>query len=150
MTEQQILDVVRDQLDAFNNDQWARWRELHTPNAEYDEVGTGRRLTGHDEILEVLKSWKTAFPDLKGTVDHIFASENVGVVEMSWKGTHKGTLTLPVGTVPPTNTRHTIRGVMVCEVSRNKITKARHYFDALELMSKLGAIPEMKARKAKA
>jgi ketosteroid isomerase-like protein len=57
MAKNQPLDVARGMINAFNARDWNRLSELTAPNAVYDEVATGRKLTGRDDILEALKGW---------------------------------------------------------------------------------------------
>ena len=73
-TDAENIDIAKQGIEAFNNGDWDAVRAAFTPNATYNEVGTGRLITGADGIVEALQGWKTAFPDVRGTVTNAFAS----------------------------------------------------------------------------
>jgi hypothetical protein len=62
----QLAKVARDQIDAFNKSDWEQMRALLTSDARYHELGTERKIEGPDQIIELFKGWKTAFPDAAG------------------------------------------------------------------------------------
>ena len=53
-------------VDAFNAADRERCKAILTKDSVYDEVGTSRRLTGHDEIIPVWQGWREQMPDVKG------------------------------------------------------------------------------------
>ena len=67
-------------------------RALLTSDARYDEFGTERKIEGPDQIIELFKGWKTAFPDAAGTVTNAVANGNTAVLEVTWTGTDNGPL----------------------------------------------------------
>ena len=71
---------------------WEKMRALLTSDARYHEFGTQRKIEGPEQIIELFKGWKTAFPDAAGTVTNSVASGNTAVLEVTWKGTHTGPL----------------------------------------------------------
>ena len=91
-TDAENIDIARQGIDAFNSGDWDAVRAAFTDNPTYNELGTGRSLTGTDAILEAQQGWKTAFPDVVGTVTNAFASGDQVSLEISWNGTHTGPL----------------------------------------------------------
>ena len=101
MTPQDLIEIGRSSIEAFNASDWKRFGANLTPDCVVEEVGTGVRLEGVDAILENVKQWKTAFPDDKGVVNKAMASGNNVILELTWKGTQTGPLAGPLGTIPP-------------------------------------------------
>ena len=56
-------------------------RALLTSDAGYHEFGTERKTEGPDQIIELFKGWKTAFPDAAGTVK----APSPAATQLSWK-----------------------------------------------------------------
>ena len=100
LTTDELTKIARDQIDAFNKGDWEQLRALLTSDAGYHEFGTERKIEGPDQIIELFKGWKTAFPDAAGTVTSSVASGNTAVLELTWKGTHTGPLVTAAGTIP--------------------------------------------------
>jgi steroid delta-isomerase-like uncharacterized protein len=148
MKNQQPLDVARGSVDAFNARDWKRLRELLAPNAVYDEVGTARRLTGPAEIVETMREWTEAFPDVKGTISGSVVSENRVLLEVAYAGTHNGNLASPTGPIAPTGRRINTRCAELCRISDGHIVEIRNYFDMLSMLQALEAIPAPAARRA--
>jgi predicted ester cyclase len=61
------------------------------------------------------------------------------VFEVSWRGTHKGPLLTPEGTIAPTGKRIDVRACMVVEVAEDKVRAQCHYFDMGTLLKQIGA-----------
>ena len=47
----------------------------------------------------------------------------------------------PMGTIPPSGRKVEVPAVQVINVSGDKITQVRHYFDLLGLLQQIGAVP---------
>ena len=86
----EMVKLAREQIDAFNQGDWELLRGIHTSDARYEEFGTERKVEGPEKIVELFKGWKTAFPDVIGTVTSSVASGNKAAIEVTWKGTHTG------------------------------------------------------------
>ena len=95
----EMVKLAREQIDAFNKGDWALMRGVLASDARYEEFGTERKVEGPEKIVELFKSWKTAFPDVVGTVTSSVASGNKAAIEVTWKGTHTGPLTTAQGTI---------------------------------------------------
>jgi steroid delta-isomerase-like uncharacterized protein len=148
MAEQDLIGVARREVEAFNAGDWEQLAQTYTPDAVYDEPGTGRRVEGTDEIREVNRGWKAAFPDATGTITSVSASGNSVTVEVTWEGTQSGPLEGPQGELPPSNRRAVVRAVQILEFSDGRIKENRHYFDMLGMLQQLGAFEQMGAASA--
>jgi steroid delta-isomerase-like uncharacterized protein len=137
-----MVTIAREQVDAFNSGDWERVRAVLTSDARMNELGTQRKIEGTDNIVELFKGWKQAFPDAAGTVTSSCASGDMAVLEVTWKGTHSGPLTMEEGTIPASGKRQETPAAIFFTFEGDKIKDTRHYFDSLTLLKQIGAQPK--------
>jgi steroid delta-isomerase-like uncharacterized protein len=130
--------LARAAVDAFNRSDWQHAEALLSPDSVYDEVGTGRRVEGREEIIELLKGWKQTMPDASGTVTGAIESGNQVLLEITWEGTMTG----PWGDTPGTGRHQTTRAAWLLTVTGDAISESRQYFDSLAFMQQLGLLPQ--------
>ncbi len=135
------VDTVHDQLKAFSEKDWDSWRRTVHPDLTYEEPATNRTLTGVDQVLEGIKLWTTAFPDLKGTITGIVSSGNQVVAEIEWDGTLTGPLAAPTGTIGPTGKHGIVKAAQVFIFDEGRVKYMRHYFDMMDILRQAGALP---------
>ena len=140
-TADSMVEIAREQVDAFNNADWKRMRDGLASNSHYDELGTERKVDGPEQIVALYKGWKQAFPDAAGTVTGAFASGDTAVLEVTWKGTHTGPLTTAEGTIPASGKRQKVPAAIFYTFEGDTITECRHYFDSQTLLKQIGAQP---------
>ena len=143
-----LTNIAREVVDAFNASDWERTKALMTPDYLYNEVGTQRRIQGPEEVVAVLQGWKEAMPDVTGTVTNAFASGNTVTLEVTWEGTHTGPLEGPTGTIPASGKRQVTPAAWILTFEGEKIKESHHYFDMLNLLAQIGAIPGKRAEAA--
>src|SRR5688572_23134242 len=102
MAEQRVVEVAKAQVIAYNDKNWAAVTETLNSTAVYDEVGTNRKLTGHGQVIDSWKGWAAALPDSKATIDAAHVDGNTVILELTWRGTHRGALQTPGGAIPAT------------------------------------------------
>ena len=139
VSPQALLKAAKALVDTYNAKDWDKARAAMTNDFVYEEMGTGRKLTGADATLEAYKGWAQAFPDSAGTyrATHV-ADDGTVVLEVTWSGTHRGPLQTPDGPIAPTGKRIEIPACMVVEVAGEKAKAQRHYFDMVTLLRQLG------------
>lgn len=64
MGEQALICIVRSVVGGFTESDRHRSMAPRVPGSVYNEHGTQRNLKARDEILEALKKWKQAMPDV--------------------------------------------------------------------------------------
>jgi steroid delta-isomerase-like uncharacterized protein len=138
-----VIQVVKEQLAAFNGRDWDRYLALHTEGVIFDEEPTLQRFEGREAILQLAKRWVSAFPDVRGTVQDVFASGRKAVLELLWEGTHQGPLVGPFGTLPATGKRGKVAAVQVLELDGERIAEVHHYFDLMTILLQMGLAPEV-------
>lgn len=132
------MKLVREHLDAFSARDWDRYKATLVPRIVYHEQGTGVRAEGMDRALEAVRSWTTAFPDMKGTITNLLHQDDMVIAEIRWEGTHKGMLKLPFGEFPASGKRGVVNAVELFHFEGDKIREVRHYFDSLSVLNQIG------------
>jgi steroid delta-isomerase-like uncharacterized protein len=133
--------VANDLMEAFNDDDWGRFTALCSPDVIYEEKGTNRTTKGADAILDVAKGWKAAFPDIHGRIWTTAGAGNTAVLEITWTGTHQGTLESASGAIPATGKSVEFDDAQVYTVEDGRVTSMRNYGDFLTMLIQLGALP---------
>ena len=98
---QDLTQIAREIVTTYSAADWTALKNLFTPDATYDEVGTQRKIQGADSIVSALQGWKKTMTDSGGTVNKTFAAGDSVALEITWQGTQNGTFTGPTGTIPP-------------------------------------------------
>ncbi len=93
--------------------------------------------TGIDEAAQLIGRFRTAFPDLKFTLDDEFAAENKVVHRWTMSGTHQGEL---MG-IPPTSKAATWTGITIFMFEDGKIIERWANVDILGILQQIGVIP---------
>jgi len=141
MSPQQLVEAAKTPLLLYGRKDWKALQESITSEFVYDEVGTGRKVSGQDKVLTLWRGWATALPDSTPTIHGSFVSGNTVIIELTWTGTHKGPLETPKGTIPPTGKHIDLRACNVFEIEpeSGRPSMQRQYFDMGTLLRQLGA-----------
>lgn len=142
MAEEDLIQVARENVDAFNAPDWTRMSALVASDATFHEMGMQRSLKGRDQILEALQGWKQAMPDATGTVTNAYASGHTVILEITWEGTHTGAPVAATGrTIPATGKRYSSPSCWVLVIEDGKIQESREYFDMASLLEQIETTP---------
>jgi steroid delta-isomerase-like uncharacterized protein len=141
-TAEAMVKIAREQVAAFNSGDWERLRAGLAADCRYDEMGTARTSEGPEQIVELFKGWKQAFPDAVGTVTKAVASGDAAALEVTWNGTHSGPLATAEGTIPASGKHQKTPAAFFFTFAGKKIKASRHYFDSLTLLQQIGAQPK--------
>ncbi len=95
-------------------------------------------VSGPGGFKLLVSKYRSAFPDLRLTVNDIFAEGDEVVVRWTWSGTHKGDLE----GVPPTGKKMGGEEITISRLSGGKVEEDWANWDALDLMRQLGVVPE--------
>lgn len=148
MSNQELIAAAKAPVIAYNEKDWEAVRDATTADFVYDEVATGRRVEGIDDVLAVWRGWGEALPDSRATFHDAFVDGNDVILELSWRGTHTGVLRAPGGDIPPTGKEIDMRACQVVRVEGGKASSVRHYFDMLTMLTQLGVAPAESAQAA--
>lgn len=95
------------------------------------------KTTGLDAAMEKMTIFRTAFPDLKITVEDIVAEGDKATARITTTGTHRGEF---LG-VAATNKKFEISGVETIRFSEGKVVEVWGQADLLTMMTHLGLAP---------
>jgi steroid delta-isomerase-like uncharacterized protein len=100
-------------------------------------VGAPEQIRGPQGFREFVVMYRTAFPDLRITVDEQFAEGETVVTRWTATGTNEGEL---MG-IPATGKQATTAGININRISNGKLVEGWGLFDQLGLLQQLGAVP---------
>jgi steroid delta-isomerase-like uncharacterized protein len=120
--------------------------ELFAPNYAHHDASTPDVGRGPESEKNRAALYRTAFPDIRLTIEDIIAEGETVVARWSCRGTHKGDL----GGISPTGKHVTMTGVSMARFTDGKMSEGWVSWDALALMQQLGAVPELGKAKAAA
>ena len=96
-------------------------------------------VLGAEAFKQFVRSFRTAFPDLKMRVDDLAGAGDEVFLRWTCVGTNRGSL---VG-MPATHKKVTIGGMAVHRLLGGKIVETWHTWDVLSLLQQLGYLPPM-------
>ena len=112
--------------------------ELFTPNYAHHDPSTPDVGRGPESEKKRATLYRTAFQDLKLTIEDIIAEGETVVARWTCRGSHKGEL----NGIAPTGRQFAITGISVARFSGGKMAEGYVNWDALGLMQQLGVVPE--------
>jgi predicted ester cyclase len=86
-----------------------------------------------EELKEVIKSMRAAFPDLELTLDDAAYVGDHAFVRWTFKGTNTGP-----GQFPPTGKPVKVTGMSLVRYASGKAVEEDVYFDSLDMLTQLG------------
>jgi steroid delta-isomerase-like uncharacterized protein len=111
--------------------------ELIADDAVISVVGAPQEIRGPAGFREFVTMYRTAFPDLRITVDEQIGEGDVVVNRWTATGTHEGDL---MG-IAATGKQATTAGVNINRISGGKLVQGWGLFDQLGLLQQIGAVP---------
>jgi steroid delta-isomerase-like uncharacterized protein len=120
--------------------------ELFAPNYEHHDASTLDFGRGPESEKKRATLYRTAFPDIRLTIEDIIAEGETVMTRWSCRGTHKGDLS----GIAPTGKQINISGVTIARLANGKLAEGWVNWDALGLMQQLGVVPELAKTRAAA
>jgi len=118
--------------------------ELFAPNYVHHDSSTPDVGRGPESEKKRATLYRTAFPDLRLTIEDIIAEGETVMARWSCRGTHKGDLS----GIAPTGKQFTISGISIARIANGKMAEGWVNWDALGLMQQLGVVAEFGKAKA--
>jgi steroid delta-isomerase-like uncharacterized protein len=136
-----LADASRRLLEqSFNTGSFELIDQLVAPEAlNHDPAlpAQMRDLRGPDGLKRVVTMYRTAFPDVRMTVDDVIASGDKVVLRWHSEGTHRGEL----AGLAPTGVHGSATGISIDRWQDGKIVEAWAEWDNMGLARQLGAAP---------
>jgi len=146
MSENNKAIVRRLIEEVWNKGNMSLVDELFAPNYEHHDSSSPDFGRGPESEKKRATLYRTAFPDLRVTIEDIIAEGETVMSRWSCRGTHKGDLS----GIAPTGKQFTISGITVTRLANGKMAESYVNWDALGLMQQLGVVPELGKTKAAA
>jgi steroid delta-isomerase-like uncharacterized protein len=120
--------------------------ELFAPECVSHDVAMPDAIRGRDGIRQQAQAYRSAFPDLRITIDEDVAEGDRVCTRWTARGTHRGEL---FG-MAATNRQATVSGMTIDHLRDGRIVESYTNWDALGLMTQLGTISMPGPAKTKA
>ena len=136
VTQETMQQVLQEHVDAENAHDRARVLATYIDDGpEFDDVPTGRKFTGADEIVGNYRNLWDGFPGLVRRIDRWTFGEDSCVIELTLTGTHDG----EYRGIPPTGRKLELRiSAHFAFDGAGKIKRETAYYDSLTFMRQLG------------
>ena len=138
MSTEQNKALVRQLVEeAINQGNISAIDELLIPDfVEHEELPPGIP-PGREAPKVLFTMLRSAFPDLKATIEHLIAEGDEVVLHMTWTGTHEGEF---MG-IPPTGKRISINVIDILGMAEGKFVEHWGVMDSMAMMQQLGVVP---------
>jgi steroid delta-isomerase-like uncharacterized protein len=130
--------VVRRFYDRFNDGDVVAAAQQYAEQCEWDFPAFGTKCRTRQEVLDVCRGWRTAFPDGRVEVVNLLDCGETIVVEWNSFGTWTGPLAGEA--LEPNGREFRRRGCAVTEVRAGQIVRCRDYFDRANMYGPLGLV----------
>ena len=116
---------------------------LYSENCVNAQPHLPQPIKGKKATEEDLGGLFKAFPDGRLVANQTLVSGDTVAMEWTFTGSQTGPLTGPTGTIPPSGKRVTLKGAEFIRVdAQGLIVDERGYFDLVNFMTQLGAMPQ--------
>jgi steroid delta-isomerase-like uncharacterized protein len=138
MSTEQNKALVRQLVEeAINQGNMSVIDEFLIPDfIEHEELPPGIP-PGREAPKTLFTMLRSAFPDLKATIEHLIAEGDEVVLHMTWTGTQKGEF---MG-IPPTGKSISINVIDILGIAEGKFVEHWGVMDSMAMMQQLGVVP---------
>jgi len=144
MSEQNKTIVRRLFDELWNKGNLPVADELIAPTYTHHDASTPDLGRGPESEKKRVTLYRTAFSDLRLTVEDMIAEGETVVARWSCRGAHKGDL----NGIAPTGKQFVISGVSIVRFAGGKMVEGWINWDALGLMQQLSVVPALGKAKA--
>jgi steroid delta-isomerase-like uncharacterized protein len=136
----EALEAAKRADDAFNAHDVDARLAVNSDDTELVMPG-GMKLRGREQA-DVLRSFWEALPDATITWENHVESGSMIAGEGVITGTHSGPFRTPQGEIPPSGRQVRLPYAFVRRVERGKIASEHLYYDQMEFLQQLAAMPQ--------
>ena len=123
--------------EAFNAGNIDVIDELVTTDFVNHDAALPEAMIGPEAAKATISGYRTAFPDLRITIEEQIADEQGVATRWSAKGTHEGDL---MG-MAPTGKQSTVTGITIDRIVDGRIAESWTNWDTLGMLQQLGVVP---------
>lgn len=134
------VDTARRHDEAFNSRDAEGRMAVMAPDVETLLPG-GLSLHGMEQVLGIAMAFWEGLPDARITAHNRWSVGDTVVTEGTLTGTHDGVFRAPQGDIPASGNSVRLRYSSIKQVRDGKVVRERLYFDQLELLQQIAALP---------
>jgi len=125
--------------EAFNAGNIDVIDELVTTDFVNHDAALPEAMIGPEAAKATISGYRTAFPDLRITIEEQIADDQGVATRWSAKGTHEGDL---MG-MAPTGKQSTVTGITIDRIVDGRIAESWTNWDTLGMLQQLGVVPAL-------
>jgi predicted ester cyclase len=138
-TPEEAKAVVR----RWNEEAWSGGNydlayEIISPDMTVHGAGGQKVGMGPDALIELIRTWRNAFPDGYMTIEDLIVEGDLVGVRNSWHGTHTGS---DFYGIPASGKRVDVTSIGLDRVVDGKVVEGWGEMDMVGMMQQLGAMP---------
>jgi steroid delta-isomerase-like uncharacterized protein len=131
--------VRRSIEELWSNGNLSVAHEFFSDNYTHHDPSTPDFGRGPEGETKRAAFYRTAFPDLRFTIEDILSEGETVTCRWSSRGTHRG----PLSGIAPSGKEVTVTGMTFNRIAEGKIVEGWVSWDALGLLQQLGVVPVM-------
>jgi predicted ester cyclase len=129
-------------IRRWNEEGWSGGRydlayEIISPNMVVHGAGGQTVGMGPDGLIDLIKTWRTAFPDGHMEIDDLIVEGDTVAIRNTWYGTQEAEF---YG-VPPSGKKVAVTSVGIDRVQNGLVTEGWGELDMVGMMQQMGALP---------
>jgi predicted ester cyclase len=135
-------EEAKEIIRRWNNEGWSGGQydlayEIISPEMKVHGAGGQAVGMGPDGLIDLIKTWRTAFPDGRMEIDDLIVEGDLVGIRNTWSGTHQAEF---YG-VPPSGKPVAVTSVGLDRVRDGKVTEGWGELDMVGMMQQMGALP---------
>jgi predicted ester cyclase len=131
--ESMNMGIIKKAYEYLDDRNMYAWKELMSPVCKA-YLGSTEDPMSFEDLIPMINSFYSAFPDYKHITEHMFAKGDYVVTRMKYTGTQKDEFM----NRPPANSKIEYKGIFIFQVINGKITEVYGVEDELNMMMQLG------------
>jgi len=138
-TESNKAAIRRWVEEGWNKGNLAVVDEIYATDVVHHDPNSPIPLTSSEALKEYVIAFRSAFPDLRLTIEDLLAEGDKVLWRANSQGTHLG----PLGSIPATGKTATVTAMVLFRFANDKVVEAWVNVDIMGLMQQIGVIPAM-------
>jgi predicted ester cyclase len=137
-TSEEAKEIIR----RWNEEGWSGGKyelahEIISPNMIVHGAGGQAIGMGPDGLIDLIKTWRTAFPDGRMEIDDLIVEGDIVAIRNTWYGTQEAEF---YG-IPPSGKPVAVTSVGIDRVQDGLVTEGWGELDMVGMMQQMGALP---------
>jgi len=132
--EEQNKELARAVWEGWDKGEFEAFKELLAPDYVNYYPSRSTRPISREEIIEIGKMQRKAFPDLAFSIEELIAIEDRVIVRIILSGTHEG----EYQGIPATGNKIVGSGILIGRIENGKFVEDRAEFNMLGMLMQLG------------